>query len=60
MQTSKKDVFSNAPWARFLYNKRMQMTTGFWDSSYAADFSQRVQGFKLSSAVLSQIKRNIV
>ena len=60
MQTSSKEVFGNAFWARFLYNKRMQMNTGFWDNGYAADFSQRVQGFKLSSAELSCIKRNFV
>ena len=60
MQTSNKEVFSNAPWARFLYKKRMQMNTGFWDNGYAADFSQRVQGWKLSAAELSCIKRNIV
>ena len=60
MQTSTKEVFSNIPVARFFYKKRMEMHTGFWDSNYAADFAERVQGFKLSAADLGKIKRNMI
>ncbi len=57
MQTNNKDIFSNVPWVKFLYYKRLQMNTGFWDNGYAADFSQRVQGLKLSTTELGQLKK---